>query len=140
APVALEDRLALSHVAPPVVHPTALNRPHGARAQSGVASVPGAPAAGTPQPGAFALDIHDTLAAGMPVYEQFTTKYADGTSEIEDELTVPDLAHQTTTLSAYISLRGATGVETFVDHKTTASDGTVTRNYVTTHADGSIDT
>jgi hypothetical protein len=69
------------------------------------------------------------LAAGNPVYEQWTTTYFDGLSQIMDETYV--LNNQTVTLTQNITLAGAAGTETVVDRYTAMPGGVLFQATVT---------
>jgi hypothetical protein len=69
------------------------------------------------------------LAAGNPVYERWTTTYYDGLSQTDDETFV--LNNQTVTLTEKITLPGAAGTETAVDHFTATPGGVLFQNTFT---------
>jgi hypothetical protein len=69
------------------------------------------------------------LAAGNPVFEQWTATYYDGLSQTDDETYT--LSNQTVTLTEQITLRGAAGTETAVDHFTAIPGGVLFQNTFT---------
>ena len=77
------------------------------------------------------------LAAGLPVYEQWTTTYYDGLSQTDDETFV--LNNQTVTVTEKITLPGTEGTETVVDHYTAIPGGVFYQNTVT-EPNGQIET
>ncbi len=128
----LEARVVLSHVAPVVGHPLA------AEVQTGTASVPGAPAPGASQAG-LGMDMSAATQAGYTVYQQRTTHYSDGTTQIDDRLTVPNPNQNGTTTTDWISLRNGSGVEKMVTVATKAGN-VITDNMTTTLPNGSVRT
>jgi hypothetical protein len=69
------------------------------------------------------------LAAGNPVYEQWTETYYDGLSQTDNETFV--LNKQTVTLTDNITLRGAAGTETAVNHFTAIPGGVLFQSTLT---------
>jgi hypothetical protein len=63
----------------------------------------------------FGLSVGETLQAGLPVAEQLTTSYSDGSTQTESLLEVPDLTNNTVTSYKTINLRNGGGTETVVD-------------------------
>ena len=63
----------------------------------------------------FGLSVSDTIQAGLPVAEQLTTKYSDGSTQTESLLKVPNPANNTVTTYETINLRNNGGTETVVD-------------------------
>ena len=101
AMLALEGRIALSSFA------HSMNAEHAAVTLA------------TPTPsilGAFGREAAAGLAVGHPVYEQLTTTYYDGLAQTANETFV--LNNQTVTVTENITLPGAAGTETVVDHYT----------------------
>jgi len=88
---------------------------------------------GQPAPTPSILSIFpveaQSLAAGNPVYEQWTTSYYDGLSQTMDETFV--LNNQTVTLTQHITLAGAAGTETVVDRYTAMPGGVLFQATVT---------
>jgi hypothetical protein len=142
--IQLEGRLVLSHAtAPSRLIAEIAGAADVAKPVSKITLVPGAPTPGTSSNASVSLSVHETLALGLPVYEQWTNRYPDGTTQTEDELIVPNGpqngASQSSTIIAYSSLRGAEGIEKSVDNATT-TQGVTTHNYTITLPDGALDT
>jgi hypothetical protein len=70
------------------------------------------------------------LATGHPVYERWTTTYYDGLSQT-DVKTFVLINKQTVTLTEQITLPGAAGTETVVDHYTVIPAGVLYQSRVT---------
>ena len=94
----------------------------------------------------FGLSPNATILAGLPVAEQLTTKYTDGSVQTESLLEVPDLAKNSVTTYETINLPKNRGIQTVVDTETFPS-GTApvsgndnTHTVTTTLPDGSIQT
>jgi hypothetical protein len=104
---ALEGRLVLSVVAPSAGGPAALVRPgHLTRAeiaQSNASEIP------------FGFDTGETLASSIPVAEQKTITYNDGSTQTESVLEIPNTPNNTITTYETINLRHNGGTETVVD-------------------------
>jgi len=131
APVALEDRIALSHLAAAVVHPPAHVRASGLAAKG---------AAGAGANATFPKNIADTIAAGLPVYEQLTTRYNDGSVQTETRLIEPNLTNASTLTTSTINLRHTGGIETVTDFTYTAVSGNTVKVLTTDLPDGSQQT
>lgn len=126
APVALEDRIAPSHVA---AHAA------GAGARPLPPAHVGAASAAT-----FPKDIAATTAAGLPVSEQLTTRYNDGSVRTETRLIVPDPANGSTLTTSTVNLRHNGGTETVTEFTYTAPSGNTVRVITTDLPDGSQQT
>jgi hypothetical protein len=104
---ALEGRVVLSQMAPhagslaaelrPVRLPSAEITQSNAREQS------------------FPKSVSDSIHSGLPVAEQVTIKYSDGSSQTESVLKVPNPANNTVTTYKTINLRNNGGTESVVD-------------------------
>ncbi len=95
---------------------------------------------------AFGLNTSNTIHAGLPVAEQLTIKYNDGSTQTESLLRIPNTANNTVTSSETINLRNNGGTETVVDTET-FSGGTTpfsgnnrTHTITTTLPNGSTET
>ncbi len=66
----------------------------------------------------FNSSVSQTIHAGLPVAEQLTTTYNDGSTQTESLLKVPDAANNTVTSYETINLRDNRGIETVVDTQT----------------------
>jgi hypothetical protein len=63
----------------------------------------------------FGLSANATIQAGLPVAEQLTTTYSDGSTQTESLLKIPNSANNTVTSYETINLRNNGGVEKVVD-------------------------
>ena len=131
APVALEDRIAPSHVAAAAAaaHQTAGGR------SSTPAQVQAAGSNAT-----FPMDIAATIAAGQPVYEQTTTRYNDGSTQTGTTLIVPNNTNQSTQTISVNNLRHNGGTETIDEFSYVALTGNTVQVTTTFLPDGSQET
>jgi hypothetical protein len=113
ANLSLEDRIALSSFAQPA------HAEHALFAQT------------QPTPNILSVFPREAagLAAGNPVYEQWTSTFYDGLSQTDDETYV--LNNQTVTVTENITLRGGAGTESAVDHFTAIPGGVLFQNTFT---------
>ena len=63
----------------------------------------------------FGFGTSETLQSGLPVAEQLTNKYTDGSVQTESLLKVPNVANNTVTTYKTINLRNNGGTEKVVD-------------------------
>lgn len=103
---ALEGRLVMSVAGPAAaeVRPVHLSRAE--IAQSNASEV------------ANGVDTSETLASDLPVAEQETIKYNDGSTTTESILEIPNTANNTITTYKTINLRNSGGIETVVQTET----------------------
>jgi hypothetical protein len=94
----------------------------------------------------FGAGTSEAIHAGLPVAEQLTITYNDGSTQTESLLRVPNTANNTITSSETINLRNNGGTETVADTET-FSGGTIpfsgnnrTHTITTTLPNGSIQT
>jgi hypothetical protein len=66
----------------------------------------------------FQLNTSNTIQVGLPIAEQLTTKYSDGSVQTESLLTVPNSTNNTVTTYKTIDLRNNGGTEEVVDTET----------------------
>jgi hypothetical protein len=112
ADLSLEARIALSSFA------------HSAGAEHAFSRTPP-----TPNILAFFPTAAAGLAAGNPVYEQWTAAYYDGLSQTDNETFVRN--NQSVTVTENITLRGFAGSESAVDHYTAIPGGVLFQNTFT---------
>lgn len=62
----------------------------------------------------FAKSVSDTIHNGLPVTEQVTTKYSDGSTQAEFLIKIPNPVNNTVTTYKTVSLRNNGGIETVV--------------------------
>lgn len=131
----LEDRVVLSHIAPVAHH-----APHVKAPQKVDYSTPTPDHMVKGNVGNFhGLTIAQTVQAGNPVYEELTTRFADGSTQNESRLIVPDKAAHSVTTTRSMNLRNNQGFEKIVDVATTtatASNGTTINHAITTTLPG----
>lgn len=141
-PVALEDRVVLSHVSP-LAHPPA----HAKRAAV-ITSTPTPDNVIKGSVGEFhGLSMAQTVQAGDPVYQQITTEFADpaaktvtaADTQAESRLVVPDKAAGTVTTTHAINLRNGAGPERIVDVATTTG-ATIKHEITITLPGGGVET
>jgi hypothetical protein len=125
APVVLEGRVVPSHMVPHA----AVGRPVGHSAaeiaQSNNSDEP------------FGIGTSDTIHADIPVAEQLTTTYNDGSTQTESLLKVPNSANNTVTAYETIQLRHNGGTQKVVDTEsfpdsTASFSGPTTTHTITT--------
>ncbi len=131
APVALEDRIALSGVS--AAHAVSAS----ASARAGTSAQVQTTSGSTPT---FALNIAGTIAAGLPVYEQTTVRYNDGSTQTGTTLIIPNNTNSSTETTSVLNLRNNGGTETVDDFSYLAVTGNTVKVTTTYLPDGSIQT
>jgi hypothetical protein len=130
APVALEDRIAPSQIAAIGSHAAGGHRVPPAQVQAATAGTKAT----------FPRNIADTIAAGLPVYEQLTTRYNDRSVQTETRLIEPNSTNSSTLTTSTINLRHNGGAETVTDFSYIAVTGNTVRVLTTDLPDGTQQT
>jgi hypothetical protein len=94
----------------------------------------------------FPTSVSDSIHSGLPVAEQVTIKYSDGSTQTESVLKVPNPANNTVTTYKTINLRNNGGTESVVDTESFSGSTTPysgvdnTHTITTTLPNGSVQT
>lgn len=127
APVPLEDRIALSHLA------AAAATHHTAGSHSSTPAQVQAAGSNT----SFPTDIAATIAAGLPVYESTTTRFNNGTTQTGTTLIEPNNTNQSTQTISVNNLPNNGGSETVNEFSYVALTGNTVEVTTTFLPDGS---
>ena len=125
-PVALEERIAPSNI--PGGHPVPP-----AHVRAGATS----PAASN---ATFSANIAATIAAGLPVMEQTTTRYNDRSIQTATRLIRPDPLNSSSLTTSIVNLRHNGGTEMVSDFSYTSISGNTVRVVTTNLPDGTTQT
>ena len=89
---------------------------------------------------AFAANIADTIAAGLPVEEQRTTRFGPRSSQTETRLIQPNNVNSSTLTTSTITLPGNGGTERVTDFSYQSLTNSTVHVITTVLPDGSVQT